>query len=61
MDRWTVNVGLRYDVQENENLASTSLANPEVPNLLPELTFGARCRRFDGRPSCRHRRDLRSG
>ncbi len=40
MDRWTVNFGLRYDVQEVENLASTSLANPEVSDLLPELSFG---------------------
>ena len=38
-DRWTVNVGLRYDRQEIENLASTSPANPGVANLLPEISF----------------------
>ena len=38
-DRWTINVGLRYDKQEVENLTSTSPANPDVPNLLPEITF----------------------
>lgn len=38
-DRWTVNVGLRYDRQEVENLASTSPANPDVANLLPEISF----------------------
>lgn len=38
-DRWTVNVGLRYDKQEIKNLASTSLTNPEVPNLLPDIAF----------------------
>lgn len=38
-DRWTVNVGLRYDRQEVENLASTSPANPEVAALLPEINF----------------------
>ena len=39
MDRWTINAGLRYDVQDVDNLSSTSLANPEVPGLLPDLTF----------------------
>ena len=38
-DRWTVNVGVRYDVQKVDNLASSSPANPEVPGLLPDLTF----------------------
>ncbi len=39
LDRWTINFGLRYDLQDVESLASTSLANPEVADLLPELTF----------------------
>ncbi|MCP3964331.1 MAG: hypothetical protein GY719_41415 [bacterium] len=39
-DRWTFNFGLRYDVQDVESLASTSLANPDFSDLLPELTFG---------------------
>jgi hypothetical protein len=37
-DRWTINVGLRYDGQSVENLASTSPANPDTP-FLPELAF----------------------
>lgn len=39
-DRWTVNVGVRYDKQEIENLASSSPTNPDLPGLLPEITFG---------------------
>lgn len=39
-DRWTVNVGLRYDTQDVENLSSSSPSNPDVPTLLPDLTFG---------------------
>ena len=38
-DRWTVSVGLRYDQQNVDNLTSTSPANPEQPNFLPEITF----------------------
>ncbi len=38
-DRWTINVGLRYDKQGIENLASTSPANPDVAGLLPEINF----------------------
>jgi hypothetical protein len=38
-DNWTVNVGLRYDVQSAQNLSSTSLAHQDVPDLLPELVF----------------------
>ncbi len=37
--RWTVNLGVRYDGQEVENLPSTSPANPDLPELLPELAF----------------------
>ena len=39
-DRWTINFGLRYDVQGVDNLSSSSPSNPEVPDLLPDLTFG---------------------
>ena len=51
-DRWTVNVGLRYDRQTVENLASTSpahqdnqllrdagIVNPDGDDLLPQLDF----------------------
>ncbi len=36
---WTLNAGLRYDVQEGENLASVVQANPAVPDLLPAIDF----------------------
>ena len=35
----TVNLGLRYDLQESENLARTVRANPFFPELLPAYTF----------------------
>ena len=38
-DRWTVNVGLRYDEQGVDNLASSSPANPDQPALLPQIDF----------------------
>ena len=38
-DRWTINVGLRYDKQGIENLASNSPANGDVGSLLPEINF----------------------
>ncbi len=38
-DRWTVNLGLRYDKQGVTNLASTSPAHQDRPDLLPELAF----------------------
>jgi Carboxypeptidase regulatory-like domain len=34
----TINAGLRYDVQEGQNLASSTPANPVIPDLLPEVT-----------------------
>ncbi len=39
LDRWTINVGLRYDKQESENLSAVSEANPELPDLLPQISF----------------------
>ncbi|HWM91983.1 MAG TPA: TonB-dependent receptor [Thermoanaerobaculia bacterium] len=36
----TFNAGLRYDIQGGENLARTSAANPEFPEILPSVTFG---------------------
>lgn len=47
LNRWTINAGLRYDLQEGENLASSDPGNPLVPGaeegepgLLPPLNFG---------------------
>jgi len=36
----TVNFGLRYDLQESENFASTLQANPFFPTVLPTVTYG---------------------
>ncbi len=36
---WTVNAGLRYDLQEGKNLANVVQANPAVPDLLPAIDF----------------------
>jgi hypothetical protein len=45
-DRWTINVGLRYDNQTLENLAVTAPGNPQAPAafeggqpLIPDLSF----------------------
>ncbi len=39
----TINAGVRYDVQEGRNNASTTPANPVIPDLLPQVvTFGSR-------------------
>jgi hypothetical protein len=35
----TANLGLRYDLQEGENLARTVLANPVFPNLMPAVAY----------------------
>jgi len=35
----TLNAGLRYDKQTTKNLPSTSLANPALPEVIPELAF----------------------
>src|SRR5262245_3362507 len=34
----TINAGLRYDNQQGHNLASTTPANPVIPDLLPSIT-----------------------
>jgi len=36
----TANLGLRYDRQGGENLASTARANPVAPDLLPAVSYG---------------------
>jgi hypothetical protein len=36
----TANVGLRYDLQQGENKATTVAANPLVPTLLPSVSVG---------------------
>lgn len=36
---WTVNAGLRWDVQKGENLPSTVQANPAFPELMPAIEF----------------------
>ncbi|HEY6546832.1 MAG TPA: TonB-dependent receptor [Vicinamibacteria bacterium] len=38
-DRFTLNLGLRFDRQSGENSASTAVANPGFPELLPGLDF----------------------
>ncbi len=46
LDRWTINAGVRYDLQKGENLSSGDPGNPAVPGvdaespgLLPPLSF----------------------
>jgi hypothetical protein len=36
---FTANVGVRFDRQEGENLASSSAANPVAPDLLPAVNY----------------------
>ncbi|MFP3941125.1 MAG: hypothetical protein ACLF0P_12515, partial [Thermoanaerobaculia bacterium] len=36
---WTINAGLRYDLQDGDNVASTAAANPLFPDLLPAIDF----------------------
>ena len=38
-ERWTLNVGLRYDLQDGENEPSSVPANPAFPQVLPALDF----------------------
>lgn len=38
-DRWTFNVGVRFDQQKGGLSGSTAPGNPTFPNLLPSLTF----------------------
>jgi hypothetical protein len=38
-ERWTLNLGLRYDLQEGENGPSAAEANPAFPDLLPAIQF----------------------
>jgi hypothetical protein len=38
-DRFTFNIGLRYDSQNATNLESSGIANPTFPALLPEVVF----------------------
>ena len=39
MDRWTFNIGLRYDHQWAYNNASSASGNPVIPDLIPDLDF----------------------
>jgi hypothetical protein len=39
MGNLTANIGLRYDLQEGENLARTVVANPVFPNLMPAVSY----------------------
>ncbi len=39
LDRWTINAGLRYDLQTVENLATSDRGNPVAQGLLPALNF----------------------
>lgn len=36
---WTVNVGLRYDLQQGKNETSNVPANPALPELLPAVSY----------------------
>ena len=38
-ERWTLNLGLRYDLQKGENGPSAAEANPAFPDLLPAIEF----------------------
>jgi hypothetical protein len=38
-ERWTLNLGLRYDLQKAENGPSAAEANPAFPDLLPAIEF----------------------
>ena len=38
LGNFTLNAGVRYDVQDGRNLAQTTPANPVVPDLLPSVT-----------------------
>ena len=44
---FTLNAGVRYDFQHGRNLASTSPANPVVPDILPTVTIPDQPYRFD--------------
>jgi hypothetical protein len=39
MGDWTLNAGLRYDLQEGENEPAYVAANPAFPEVLPEVDF----------------------
>ena len=43
----TANIGVRYDHQDGKNLATSVLANPAVPNLLPAASYGGGSMGFD--------------
>jgi hypothetical protein len=38
-DRWTINLGLRYDHQTADNVASSAPANVALPDVLPTLNY----------------------
>jgi len=38
-DRWTFNVGIRYDHQWAYNVASKAAGNPVIPDIIPDLDF----------------------
>lgn len=38
-DRWTINAGLRLDIQEAENLPSSDPGNAQAQGLIPALSF----------------------
>ena len=39
LSKWTINAGLRWDIQDGENPAELIPANPAFPELLPALDF----------------------
>ena len=39
MKRFTVNLGLRFDIQDDEALAAEVAANPILPTILPAVSF----------------------
>ena len=39
LSKWTINAGLRWDIQDGENPAELIPANPAFPELLPSLDF----------------------
>jgi len=46
-DNWTIRAGLRWDMQEGNNTASTVAANPVNPDLLPAVNFNGQDAPFD--------------
>jgi hypothetical protein len=47
LGRWTINAGLRYDLQEGRNEATVSQGNDAFPDLLPDIEYAGVDAPFD--------------